>query len=66
MVLRRKSVGEQDVADQQGAFSRPGAVWPPFVCELWRSATTFTNGGLAPIIEIRAARPGTTGGGGEP
>lgn len=28
MVLRSQSVGEQDVADQQGAFSRPGAAGP--------------------------------------
>ena len=55
MVLRSKSVGEQDVADQRGAFSRseggrPRAGRPPFAVRgPWHAAAS----GLCPVASPR-------------
>lgn len=55
MVLRSKSVGEQDVADQRGAFSRsegdrPRAGRPPCV---WRGPWHAAASGLCPVASPR-------------
>ena len=55
MVLRSESVGEQDVADQLGAFSVPRPLPRPIVCGLWRGGLWAPGGARARIVNSRAA-----------